>query len=247
MFTDSQINYHNDDVIKWKHFPRNWPFVRRIHRSPVNSPHKGQWHGALMFSLNYVWINGWVNNREAGDLRRYRAHYDVTVMITQTWISTYIHYKMWGEIIHPFPNFIGAAVEVWKLISNFIPHFTGRMISYPFATQINRWVNHETKASIKFHLDHHYYFFSNTKTFHGAAAHSMVPKSCIVWYFLHVNPTPVNDFKVWRLWLSKLSKSKKMQWDKRQIGTIETRNTNENQHVLKRNKKHSASANLRHA
>ena len=48
--------------------------------SPVNSPHKGQWHGALMFSLICVWINGWVNNREDGDLRRYRAHYDVTVM-----------------------------------------------------------------------------------------------------------------------------------------------------------------------
>ena len=32
----------HDDVIKWKHFPRNWPFVRAIHRSPVNSPHKGQ-------------------------------------------------------------------------------------------------------------------------------------------------------------------------------------------------------------
>ena len=47
---------------------------------PVNSPHKGQWRGALMFSLICVWINGWVNNSEAGDLRRYRAHYDVTVM-----------------------------------------------------------------------------------------------------------------------------------------------------------------------
>ena len=57
---------HND-VIKWKHFPRYWPFVRGIHRSPVNSPHKGQWRGALMFSLICDWINGWVNNREAGD------------------------------------------------------------------------------------------------------------------------------------------------------------------------------------
>ena len=37
---------------------------------PVNSPHKGQWHGALLFSLIYVWTNGWVNNRDAGDLRR---------------------------------------------------------------------------------------------------------------------------------------------------------------------------------
>ena len=70
----------HDDVIKWKHFPRYWPFVRGIHRSPVNSPHKGQWRGALMFSLICVWINGWVNTREAGDLRRYRVHYDVTVM-----------------------------------------------------------------------------------------------------------------------------------------------------------------------
>ena len=70
----------NDGVIKWKHFPRNWPFVRGIHRSPVNSPHKGQWRGALMFFFICVWINDWVNNREVGDLRRYRAHYDVTVM-----------------------------------------------------------------------------------------------------------------------------------------------------------------------
>ena len=70
----------HDDVIKWKHFPRYWPFVRKIHRSPVNSPHKAQWRGALMFSLICVWINGGVNNREAGDLRRYRAHYGVIVM-----------------------------------------------------------------------------------------------------------------------------------------------------------------------
>ena len=73
---------NHDDVIKWKHFPRYWPFVRRIHRSPVNSPHKGQWRGALMFSLISVWINDWVNNGEAGDLRRYRIHYDVTVMMS---------------------------------------------------------------------------------------------------------------------------------------------------------------------
>ena len=72
--------YVHDDVIKWKHIPRYWPFVRGIHRSPVNSPHKGQWRGALIFTLICARINGWVNNREAGDLRRYRAHYDVIVM-----------------------------------------------------------------------------------------------------------------------------------------------------------------------
>ena len=69
-----------DDVIKWKHFPRNWQLVWGIHRSPVNSPHKGQWRGTLVFPLICVWINGWENNRETGDLRRCRAHYDVTVM-----------------------------------------------------------------------------------------------------------------------------------------------------------------------
>ena len=72
--------HFHDDVINWKHFPHNWPFVRGIHRSPVNSPHKGQWRGALMFSLICAWINDWVNNREAGDLRRNRVHYDVSVM-----------------------------------------------------------------------------------------------------------------------------------------------------------------------
>ena len=71
---------HHDDVIKWKHFPRYWLFVRGIHRSPVNSQHKDQWRGAFMFSLICAWINRWVNNSEADDLRRYRAHYDVIVM-----------------------------------------------------------------------------------------------------------------------------------------------------------------------
>ena len=70
----------NDDVIKWKYFPRYWPFVRGIHQSPMNSPHKGQWRGALMVSLICAWINGWVNNGEAGDLRPHRAQYDITVM-----------------------------------------------------------------------------------------------------------------------------------------------------------------------
>ena len=71
----------HDDVIKWKHFPRYWPFVRGIHRWPVDSPHKGQWRGALMFSLMCVRTNGWINSWYAGDLRRHMAHCDVTVML----------------------------------------------------------------------------------------------------------------------------------------------------------------------
>ena len=72
---------HHDDVIKWKHVSRYWPFVWGIHRSPVNSPHKGQWRGAFIFPLICVWVNGLVNNQEAGDLRCQRAHYDVIVII----------------------------------------------------------------------------------------------------------------------------------------------------------------------
>ena len=85
---DDYGSANHDDVVKWKHFPRYWPFVRRIHRSPVNSPHKGQWRGALMFSLDCTWMDDWVNNRESGDLRRHRAYYDVTVMITDHMTTT---------------------------------------------------------------------------------------------------------------------------------------------------------------
>ena len=73
----------HDDVIEWENFPRYWPFVWGIHRSPVNSPHKGQWRGALMFSSIRASINGWINNREAGDSIHHCTHYDVTVMNQQ--------------------------------------------------------------------------------------------------------------------------------------------------------------------
>ena len=71
----------HDDVIKRKPFPRYWPFVWGIHRSPMNSPHKGQWRGALVFSLICARINGWVNNREAADFRCHRSHYAITVIV----------------------------------------------------------------------------------------------------------------------------------------------------------------------
>ena len=88
-----KIKIQHDDVIKWKHFPRYWPFVLGIHRSPVNPSHKGQWRGALMFFLIYVWTNDWINNREAGDLRRYRAHSDVIVM------KVFIHENAFENVV----------------------------------------------------------------------------------------------------------------------------------------------------
>ena len=74
---DSFCGPQYNDVMKWKHFPRYWPFMRGISRSSVNSPHKGQWRGALMLSLLCAWTDSWTNNGCAGDLRRHRAHYDV--------------------------------------------------------------------------------------------------------------------------------------------------------------------------
>ena len=55
----------HDDVIKWKHFPCYWPFVWGIHRSPVNSPHKGQWCRALMFTLICA-LNKWLSKQSWG-------------------------------------------------------------------------------------------------------------------------------------------------------------------------------------
>ena len=70
----------HDDVIKRKHFQRYWPFVRGIHRWLVNSPHKGQWRGALTFNLICARINSWANNGDAGDSKRHRTHCEVIVM-----------------------------------------------------------------------------------------------------------------------------------------------------------------------
>ena len=94
IFTFGRLDLTHDDVIKWKYFPRYWPFVWGIHRSP----HKGRWRRAFMFSLICVWIKGWVNNREAGDLRRYRAHYDVIVIHRRN-----ITKVMWHYWINLFP------------------------------------------------------------------------------------------------------------------------------------------------
>ena len=71
--------YHNY-VIKWKHFPRYWPIVRGIHQSrwnPRARPVTRSFDVFFYLRLN----NGWVNNRETGDLRRHRAHYDVIVIV----------------------------------------------------------------------------------------------------------------------------------------------------------------------
>ena len=106
----------HDDVIKWKHFPRYWPFVWGIHRSPVNSPHKDQWRRALMFSLIYIWINGWANNRETGDLGRYRAHYDVTILKSSPLKP--IHYSLHFCFLKPIQHSQGYIINPYILQSS---------------------------------------------------------------------------------------------------------------------------------
>ena len=133
MSSNGNIFHVHNDIIKWKHFPRYWPFVRGIHQSPVNSPHKGQWRGALMFSLICVWINGLVNNGEAGDLRCYRAHYDVTVM--------YWPFVQW---IHRSP-----------VNSLHKGQWCGALMFSLICTWINSGVNNCEAGDLRCHCDHY--------------------------------------------------------------------------------------------
>ena len=126
-------NHYN--VIKWKHFPRHGPFVKGIHRSPVNSP-KDQWHGALMFSLICAWINGWVNNGKAGDLRRHRAHYDATVMITFRNIFCSLRW-MPENII----NEKSTLVQVMDWCRQTTPHYPSQHImGFPRSTSLSKYI-----------------------------------------------------------------------------------------------------------
>ena len=87
----------HDDVIKWKHFLRYWPFVRGEftgHR--WIPPTKGSDAELWCFLWSAPWINGWVNNREAGDLWCHHTHYDVTVISVDTtlWQLQWCHYSV---------------------------------------------------------------------------------------------------------------------------------------------------------
>ena len=131
----------HDDVIKWKHFSRYWPFVRGIHRSPVNSPHKVQWGRALMFSLIYARIDGWVNNREAGDLRRHPAHYDVIVM-NCVMNTSRDFYAIVPYNIRPWYKFREVSKDLFiitALWATFYEHATPTLHKMRFSVSINRY------------------------------------------------------------------------------------------------------------
>ena len=90
-------------------FPCNWPFVRGIHWSPVNSPHKGQWCRALVFSFICARINVWVNNREAGDLRHYcNVCTKASILFVYLFICIIFHWFnhtfLWGLLRYRFSS-----------------------------------------------------------------------------------------------------------------------------------------------
>ena len=79
----------HDDVIKGKHFPRYLPYVRGIHRWIPRTKASNAELWCFLWSAP-DWIHGWVNNREACDLRRHRAHYDIIVMLTGHYWGTHM-------------------------------------------------------------------------------------------------------------------------------------------------------------
>ena len=152
-FTNTFPLSQHDDVIKWKHFPRCWPLMRGIHRSPVNSPQKGQWCGALMFSLICAWMNDWVNTHEAGDSGRLRAHYDVTVVAQSICFALIfvrnirLKYLVYEDLqlITPAATVIESLL-VMNLLCNWGRIFHWRVIL--FEISINNTQNNNTTNSI---------------------------------------------------------------------------------------------------
>ena len=177
---------NSDDVIKWKHFPRYWPFVWGIHRSPVNSPHKGQWRGALMFSLICAWINRWVNNCEAGDLRRYRAHYDrirITELNTMPvfYLSFYVTISTWTFgmlpihilISHPYSN-INGVISCLPFHMGIVRHLIAKMYLLLIYVEMS-----DTQLFVKYASALRYSFIKSRSIFHTTFITSYYSIRCI--------------------------------------------------------------------
>ena len=96
--------------------------------------HKGQWRGALLFSLICAWINGWVNNREASDLRRHRAHYDIAVMFAL--LTKFITYTCTFWRFELLVNHILSESSLWVGGDVVVPYIAGRVSqtwpAYPY-------------------------------------------------------------------------------------------------------------------
>ena len=120
--------WSHDDVIKWKHFPRYWPFVRGIHRSPVNSPHKRPVTRSfdIYFDLRLnkrlsKQSRCWWLETPSRSLWRHR---NVYVKSCYNWSS---HNETWSHfrsilVISIIPNYCDAKWASWRLRSQITTH-----------------------------------------------------------------------------------------------------------------------------
>ena len=136
----------------WRHqiqtFSALLPFVRGIYRSPVDSPHKGQWRGALMFSLIWRWTNDWANSRDAGDLKCHRARYDVIVIWKWCHGQFIMHYNSAGNVYdskHALNVLETSVILLWT-VSNQLRlrqngcHFADGIFKYIFLNE-DFWIS----------------------------------------------------------------------------------------------------------
>ena len=133
-----------------------------------------QWSGALMFSFICVWINGWVHNREAGDLRGYRAHYDVTVMMILLIKQKYTHGPTEAY------NFAVAAGNAGVMQSkcNRCKHGLIRRISHISRSNITSYCTHPCNNTCNIELTKEVPFVSNWEKFE----HAVTWLDCWAWF-----------------------------------------------------------------
>ena len=152
----------HDDVIKWKYFPSYWPFVRGIHRSQVNFPHKGKWSGALVFSLICRPLNkrlskqSWGCRFETPSRSLWRHCNDQAMCVVSTenrelsWCQLWRHQKfsLWQITVPPatattkmasrWLSIFGVDVCAIRMMTSWHTfHFTGRLCG---ECNFHRWI-----------------------------------------------------------------------------------------------------------
>ena len=162
--------------------------MRVIHRSPVNFPHKGQWRRALMFSLICAWINGWVNNVKAGDLRRHRSHYNGTLMSMLRWHTANIEY---GRIHHRY--YIYIYIYMYRYIYIYTSYRATTIKQIMFRAVVKsttRWYRHHwwvtlltaiTRVDARFALSQRETSLQSNAVFHRHGANQKSALKNILW------------------------------------------------------------------
>ena len=123
LMTATESYCHLIIIISWhgcKHFPNDWPFARGIHRSPVDSPHKGPVTISLMLSLMLTWTRCWTNSQVAIDFRCHVAY--VTSLQWQKTQKAQIIFLILGLYFYfPYDWHTKVAVVSWYHQSPLIP------------------------------------------------------------------------------------------------------------------------------